>query len=124
MLAENIVSQFAAKLRDPLVLFGLAGQCVFMMRFLLQWYVSERLGRSHVPIGFWYLSILGGVMLMIYAIKDVDLVVLLGQTLGLGIYTRNLVLIHRRRSRAAALARERGSGESASSPPALSDAPL
>lgn len=86
------------KLLQPLVLFGLAGQCVFMLRFVVQWLASERRGRSHVPIGFWYLSLTGGVMLAIYGVLDEDPVVILGQSLGLGIYTRNLVLIYRRRA--------------------------
>lgn len=83
------------KIQEPLVLFGLLGQFIFMLRFVLQWFVSERLGRSHVPIGFWYLSLGGGVMLLIYGIFDHDPVIVLGQSLGLGIYGRNLVLIYR-----------------------------
>jgi lipid-A-disaccharide synthase-like uncharacterized protein len=93
MLAAS--TTWAQKLAEPLVLFGLLGQFVFMLRFVVQWFVSERLGRSHVPIGFWYLSLIGGVMLMIYGILDQDPVIILGQTLGLGIYARNLVLIYR-----------------------------
>ncbi|MBI5863452.1 MAG: lipid-A-disaccharide synthase N-terminal domain-containing protein [Planctomycetes bacterium] len=99
MLADGTVHKLFSKLADPLVLFGLTGQCVFMMRFVWQWYVSERMGRSHVPLGFWYLSLAGGVMLMIYGILDLDLVIILGQSLGLGIYVRNLVLIYRERAR-------------------------
>jgi lipid-A-disaccharide synthase-like uncharacterized protein len=101
---DELFAKLAQKLLNPLVLFGLAGQVVFMLRFVLQWYVSERLGRSHVPLGFWYLSIAGGVMLMIYGVLDVDPVILLGQTLGLAIYVRNLVLIYRERARIAAAA--------------------
>jgi len=86
------------KLFQPLVLFGLLGQCIFMLRFLVQWIVSERLGRSHVPLGFWYLSLAGGVMLAIYGVLDEDPVIVLGQSLGLLIYIRNLVLIHRQRA--------------------------
>lgn len=97
ILAETVLQKFAARLASPLVLFGLLGQFVFMLRFVWQWYVSERLGRSHVPLGFWYLSIVGGVMLMIYGVLDLDPVIILGQSLGLGIYARNLVLIHRPR---------------------------
>lgn len=87
------------KLLQPLVLFGLLGQCVFMLRFVVQWIASERLGRSHVPIGFWYLSIIGGLMLLTYGVLDEDPVVVLGQLLGIGIYVRNLALIYRRAAR-------------------------
>jgi len=90
---------FFDKLTQPLVLFGFAAQAVFMLRFVVQWFASERRGRSYVPIGFWYLSLLGGLMLFTYGLLDHDPVVMLGQALGLAIYIRNLVLIHRRRLR-------------------------
>ena len=89
------------KLVDPLVVFGLAGQSVFMARFLVQWLASEARGRSYVPTAFWYISLAGGLMLFIYGVLDQDPVILLGQSLGIGIYARNLYLIHSRRSRHA-----------------------
>lgn len=95
LLAEGLLTTLVQRLGSPLVIFGLFGQGVFMLRFVLQWYVSERMGRSHIPIGFWYLSLAGGVILIIYGILDTDPVIILGQSLGLGIYIRNLVLIRR-----------------------------
>jgi len=83
----------------PLAIFGFAGQAAFMMRFVIQWYVSEKRGRSHVPLAFWYFSVLGGLMLLTYATLRRDPVFMLGQALGLTIYLRNLVLIYRRRAR-------------------------
>ena len=80
-------------------LFGLAGQFTFMMRFLVQWLASERRGRSYVPVVFWYISLLGGLMLFTYALFRRDPVIMLGQLLGILIYVRNLVLIYRRRWR-------------------------
>jgi len=78
------------------VLFGLAAQGVFTARFLVQWIASERAGKSHVPVVFWYLSLLGGGMLFTYAVLwKHDLVVALGQTTGIVVYVRNLVLIHK-----------------------------
>ncbi|MGE0479533.1 MAG: lipid-A-disaccharide synthase N-terminal domain-containing protein [Phycisphaerae bacterium] len=85
-------------LLNPLVLFGFAGQFVFMLRFVVQWLASERRGRSVIPLAFWYLSLAGGVMLLVYAVLRQDPVFVLGQGLGLFIYARNLALIHRRRS--------------------------
>ncbi len=96
------------KLKQPLVLFGLAGQFVFMMRFVVQWLASEARGRSYVPVAFWYISLAGGVMLFIYGLLDRDPVILLGQSLGIGIYARNLYLIHARLGRY----RRRRSGDS------------
>ena len=86
-------------LMTPLALFGFAGQAAFMMRFVIQWYVSEKKRRSHVPLAFWYFSLLGGVMLLTYATLRRDPVFMFGQALGLTIYIRNLVLIYRRRAR-------------------------
>lgn len=82
-----------------LVLFGFAAQAVFMSRFLAQWYISERRGKSTVPVIFWWLSLLGGLMLGLYALLRGDPVFLAGQTLGVMIYVRNLMLIYGRRAR-------------------------
>ncbi|MCP4246042.1 MAG: hypothetical protein GY778_03240 [bacterium] len=84
-------------LTNPWVLFGFGAQFLFMMRFLVQWIASERKRRSYVPVVFWYFSIGGGVMLLTYAIQRRDPVFTLGQSLGLLVYFRNLVLIYRRK---------------------------
>lgn len=76
------------------VIFGLAGQLLFMGRFLVQWIASEREGRSVMPIAFWYFSIGGGIILFCYALYRVDPVFILGQSVGLFIYSRNLWFIH------------------------------
>jgi len=79
------------------VAFGLAGQLVFTARFLVQWSASERAKRSVVPLAFWYLSIAGGLVLFTYAVYRQDPVFILGQSMGLFIYLRNLWLIHAER---------------------------
>lgn len=79
------------------VVFGLAGQMLFMGRFLVQWIASERQGRSVIPIAFWYFSIGGGVMLFAYACYRADPVFILGQSVGVFIYARNLWLIRAER---------------------------
>lgn len=83
------------------VLFGIIGQCAFAMRFVVQWIASERKKESTVPVVFWYLSLMGGGILFVYAFwYRHDLVFSLGQGAGLLIYARNIVLT--RRSRQAA----------------------
>ncbi|MFQ5783895.1 MAG: lipid-A-disaccharide synthase N-terminal domain-containing protein [Alphaproteobacteria bacterium] len=77
------------------VAIGLAGQGVFASRFLVQWIYSERVGKSIVPLAFWYLSILGGITLLTYALWRRDPVFIVGQSFGLFIYLRNLVLLRR-----------------------------
>jgi lipid-A-disaccharide synthase-like uncharacterized protein len=79
------------------ILVGFGGQCLFMMRFLWQWIQSERHGRSIIPIAFWYFSLGGSLILLVYAIHRRDPVFTAGQGLGIFIYTRNLLLIRRER---------------------------
>jgi len=78
------------------VVFGFGAQAVFTARFLVQWIASERLKRSHVPISFWYLSLVGAAMLLTYAVFwKRDPVLALGQTTGGFIYVRNLMLLRK-----------------------------
>lgn len=76
---------------------GLIGQAIFSARFLVQWLVSEKVKRSVIPVAFWYLSLFGGFTLLAYSIYKKDPVFILGQSTGVFIYTRNLLLIHRER---------------------------
>ena len=75
------------------VLVGLFGQLMFTARFLVQWISSERARRSIIPMAFWYFSIGGGLILLSYAIYRRDPVFILGQSMGLVIYLRNIWLI-------------------------------
>lgn len=81
------------------VVFGFFGQFLFMSRFLVQWIASERAKRSVIPIAFWYFSIGGGLSLFAYAVHRGDPVFILGQSLGIFIYARNLYLIYVEKSR-------------------------
>ncbi len=74
---------------------GFLGQGVFASRFIVQWIYSEKKGESYIPIIFWYLSIIGGIGLLTYAIFRKDPVIILGQTFGIFIYLRNLILIYK-----------------------------
>ncbi len=107
LLAAAILNELLSRLRDPLVIFGLSGQFIFMLRFVVQWFASERAGRSHVPVAFWWLSIAGGAVLLLYGILDRDPVIILGQALAMLIYVRNLMLIHRRAARLKRLLNQR-----------------
>lgn len=82
--------------------FGLLGQIIFGMRFIVQWIASERKGESHIPIVFWYISITGGIILTAYAIHKRDAVFIIGQGAGLVVYIRNLMLIYRAQRTTAA----------------------
>jgi len=71
---------------------GFAGQALFMMRFVVQWWSSEKEKRVVVPVAFWYFSIGGSLVLVVYAIHRRDPVFIFGQALPLAIYFRNLHL--------------------------------
>ena len=77
------------------LIIGFGGQALFASRFIVQWLYSEKIGKSSIPISFWYLSIFGGLGLLCYAIYRQDPVIILGQTFGIFIYLRNLILIYK-----------------------------
>ena len=79
------------------VVIGLFGQLLFTGRFLVQWLASERARRSVIPVAFWWFSIGGGLILLAYAIYRKDPVFILGQSMGVFIYIRNLWLIRAER---------------------------
>jgi lipid-A-disaccharide synthase-like uncharacterized protein len=72
---------------------GLIAQLMFSMRFIVQWIASERARRSIVPETFWYFSLFGGALLLAYACYRLDPVFILGQAMGLVIYSRNIYFI-------------------------------
>ena len=78
-----------------LMVFGIAGQVVFSLRFVYQTVYSIRRGASILPVGFWIISTCGAVMILTYGILRHDPVVILAQAFGLVTYIRNLMLSHR-----------------------------
>ena len=77
------------------LIIGFVGQGLFASRFIIQWIYSEKRGESFIPIIFWYLSIFGGLGLLTYAIFRKDPVIITGQSFGIFIYLRNIILIYR-----------------------------
>lgn len=89
----STLQEFLVPLKNPLALFGLVGQLLFFSRFFVQWIASEKKGKSHIPVVFWYLSLGGGAMLLTYALWRRDAIIALGQAVGILVYVRNLMLI-------------------------------
>jgi lipid-A-disaccharide synthase-like uncharacterized protein len=87
---------------DGWVVLGFVAQGFFTMRFVVQWIASERARRSVIPVAFWFFSIGGGVLLLVYALYRRDPVFIAGQALGLVVYLRNLYFIAMQRGQAAA----------------------
>jgi lipid-A-disaccharide synthase-like uncharacterized protein len=76
---------------------GFAGQALFSARFFVQWIVSEKKKKSTIPLSFWFFSLGGSLVLLIYAIYRMDPVFIVGQSTGSIIYVRNLMLIRKER---------------------------
>jgi lipid-A-disaccharide synthase-like uncharacterized protein len=77
------------------LLLGFGGQIFFSLRFLVQWLASEKAGRVTVPRAFWYYSMIGGLMVLTYAVHTRDPVFILAYAFNAFIYLRNLALLNR-----------------------------
>ncbi len=84
------------------LLVGFLGQGLFFMRFFVQWLASEKSKQSVVPVAFWYFSLIGGAITLVYVIHDGAWPLIVGQAGGLLIYCRNLYFIHGRPKSVAA----------------------
>ncbi|MHC5306992.1 lipid-A-disaccharide synthase N-terminal domain-containing protein [Bartonella sp. LJL80] len=80
---------------DAWIVLGFIAQALFMMRFVVQWLASEKAKKSVMPVAFWFFSLGGGALLLVYAIRQKDPVFIAGQGFGLIVYLRNLWLIYR-----------------------------
>jgi lipid-A-disaccharide synthase-like uncharacterized protein len=87
-----MTSALLAELLNPWVVFGFFGQFVFFMRFILQWITSEKKHQVVVPMSFWWLSIGGSILILIYSIHIKDIVFATAQVASLFIYVRNMML--------------------------------
>jgi lipid-A-disaccharide synthase-like uncharacterized protein len=100
---DLLTAQYSDLMEMSLLALGFVAQGLFTARFLVQWIASERAGRSVVPLAFWFLSVAGGGLLLLYAIFRKDPVFIAGQAAGLVVYLRNLYLIYRERMRKEAV---------------------
>jgi lipid-A-disaccharide synthase-like uncharacterized protein len=96
-LREYLYDVFVEKF-DFWLAFGLAAQLLFTARFVVQWFASEKAGKSVVPMAFWFLSMGGGMMLLVYGIVRREPIIILGQALAVFIYLRNIMLIIKNRA--------------------------
>jgi lipid-A-disaccharide synthase-like uncharacterized protein len=97
-LGDYLFDVFVAKF-DFWLAFGLIAQLLFTARFLVLWISSERAGNSVVPMSFWFFSMGGGLMTLVYGIAKREPIIILGQSLATIIYIRNIMLIVKNRSR-------------------------
>lgn len=79
-----------ADFTDHFIIIGTIGQLLLNFRYLYQWYHSEKANESILPLGFWVISTVASVMVVIYGIYRHDPVLLAAQGLGLITYLRNV----------------------------------
>lgn len=77
-----------------LLILGIVAQIIFTLRFLYQWIYSEKKKKSSLPLGFWWLSLAGSSLILIYAILRKDPVLLIGHLFGALMYIRNIIIHH------------------------------
>jgi len=76
-----------------LLLLGIVAQIIFTLRFVYQWFYSEKRKESSLPMGFWVLSLIGALLILTYAIIRKDPVLLAGHLMGTFLYVRNISIL-------------------------------
>jgi len=96
-MMQTLLDYFGIESKSDLawLAVGIFAQLMFSMRFLIQWISSERQRKSVVPTAFWWFSLAGGILLLTYGFQRGEPVILLGQSIGIVIYLRNLWFIYR-----------------------------
>ena len=82
----------------PWKLVGWVGNVVFFSRFFVQWVATERQKRVVVPISFWWLSLVGSVLLLAYGLWQRDSVFIFAYAFTWIPYIRSIVIHYRHRS--------------------------
>jgi len=80
------------------VSFGTLGQLIFFSRWIIQWFFSEKFKSSVIPVAFWWCSLIGGIITIIYAKHIGSFPFMLAQAIGIIVYSRNLFLIYKRKN--------------------------
>ena len=75
-----------------LLILGIVAQLVFIFRFIYQWFTSERKKTSHLPLGFWIISLTGSALILTYSIFRSDLVLFVAHSIGMLVYVRNIYI--------------------------------
>jgi lipid-A-disaccharide synthase-like uncharacterized protein len=92
--ADQKMSQIFSKndFTNPIIFMGAIGQLMLNLRFIHQWYYSEKHKTSILPLGFWIISTGASILILIYATYRVDPVLLVAQGMGIVVYIRNIVI--------------------------------
>jgi lipid-A-disaccharide synthase-like uncharacterized protein len=75
---------------------GWLGNAIFFSRFFVQWYATEKKRRVVVPTAFWWLSLIGSLLLLSYALfYQRDSVFIFAYAFTWIPYIRNLIIQRR-----------------------------
>ena len=77
------------------IALGVLGTGLFACRFLVQWYATEKHGKSVVPVSFWQISVAAAIMQSASFVQQAEWVYAIGVASNLPVYIRNLFLIRR-----------------------------
>lgn len=92
LVDEGKKDAFKAGVSNVWLIFGFVGQGAFAMRFVIQWFSSEKAGKVVIPKAFWFLSLAGSAILLVYFLRRGDPVGIFGQAFGFIVYIRNLMI--------------------------------
>ncbi len=70
--------------------------------FIVQWIYSEKHKESRIPVIFWWQSLFGTLLCLAYFLRQQDSVGIAGYVLNIIPYSRNLMLVYRKRRQEAA----------------------
>jgi len=92
--AQDFVRHFFQQKNIPvwLIIMGSAGQLIFTLRFVYQWFFSFKRHESILPVGFWLISLFGSGIIVAYALIRLDPVLIFGQSIGFIAYSRNIII--------------------------------
>jgi lipid-A-disaccharide synthase-like uncharacterized protein len=90
---HNITEIFSRNdFSHPVLFLGAFGQLLLNIRFVYQWYYSERHRTSILPLGFWIISFVASILILVYASYRLDPVLLVAQGMGIFVYVRNIFI--------------------------------
>jgi lipid-A-disaccharide synthase-like uncharacterized protein len=94
LMERHVETPNPSGLNNYWLVFGFCAQLLFAGRLVVQWLVTERRRHSTIPVSFWWLSLIGGLMLLVYFWRRGDPVGIAGQLFGNVVYVRNLYFLY------------------------------
>ncbi len=77
---------------------GWTGNVVFFSRFFVQWIATERRGQVVIPVVFWWLSLVGSLLLLAFALHEKSSVFIFAYAFPWVPYIRNIMIHYRNKA--------------------------